>query len=267
MAKAQLMLLGTFHFVDGGLDLAKSAQDIDILSPKGQAEVELILDRLEQFKPSTIAIEAHTSRQTDIDQEYQAFCAGAFELSGNEIHQLGFKLARRLHHARVQCIDVQGRYYSPPVDLEAPNAGEAMQDFDPFRDLRAYAAAHGQQGLVDEWLLAVQAAGGRIHSDKLTRPLRDMLYDLNTEASILDTHSYYLTGPFRVGSGRAYPGVDFVTAWYSRNLRIFANLQRITQSADDRILLIIGAGHVPILRHCAIASSDYQLVEACDYLR
>lgn len=71
---------------------------------------------------------------------------------------------------------------------------------------------------------------------------------------------------FKVGEGDEYPGVDRVTAWYNRNLRIFANLQRITKQPDERILLIIGAGHLPILRHTVLASPEYQLVEVREYL-
>ena len=76
----------------------------------------------------------------------------------------------------------------------------------------------------------------------------------------------YLVDYFKLGIGDELPGVDWVTVWYSRNLRIFANLQRITETPDERILLIIGAGHLSILRHCVLASPEYDLVEVHDYL-
>jgi hypothetical protein len=63
-----------------------------------------------------------------------------------------------------------------------------------------------------------------------------------------------------------YPSADQIAGWYNRNLRIFANLQRITEVPDERII-IIGGGHLPILRHCVMASPEYNLVEVCDYLR
>ena len=72
---------------------------------------------------------------------------------------------------------------------------------------------------------------------------------------------------FKVGVGDEYIGADWATAWFNRNLRIFANLQRITERPDERILLVIGAGHVPILRHCVQASPEYELVEVQEYLR
>ena len=57
-----------------------------------------------------------------------------------------------------------------------------------------------------------------------------------------------------------------MTGWFNRNLRIFANLQRITERPDERILLVIGAGHLAILRHCVQASPEYDLVEVAEYL-
>lgn len=35
-----------------------------------------------------------------------------------------------------------------------------------------------------------------------------------------------------------------VTDWYKRNLRIFANINRVTTFPGDRVPLIIGAGHL-----------------------
>jgi hypothetical protein len=58
-----------------------------------------------------------------------------------------------------------------------------------------------------------------------------------------------------------------VSGWYNRNLRIFRNLQRITRGPDERLLLIIGSGHLPILRFVAEHSPEYVLEEPGDYLR
>jgi hypothetical protein len=132
--------------------------------------------------------------------------------------------------------------------------------------LAAFATQHGQTALMNEWWprFEREAAAGDIR--KTQQPLRDTLLAANSEASIHASHRPYLVDWFKIGAGSEYPGVDWVTAWYSRNLRIFANLQRITERADECLLLIIGAGHLPILRHCALCSPEYRLVEVADYL-
>jgi len=58
-----------------------------------------------------------------------------------------------------------------------------------------------------------------------------------------------------------------VTNWYKRNLRIFANLSRITDFGNDRILLIIGSGHLKILRGFAVDSPDFCLIDTQFYLK
>ncbi len=270
MAKAQLLLLGTFHFKDGGHDRYIPEHDIGILSPQRQAELDHVIDLLARFRPNKIAVECGADEQAVIDTQYRQYCAGTFTLTPNEVHQLGFKLAHRLGLQTLHCVDVWGRYYDPPIDVEIFAKTHTSEDFDklpdPFEALRTYAAAHGQDGIIEQWLHDLDAGGRSGDAAKMTRSLRDSFLDMNSERSLRDSHAGYLTGPFKIGVGQDYPGVDYVCAWYSRNLRIFANLQRITESPDDRILVIIGSGHIPILRHCAQSSPDHQLVEVSEYL-
>lgn len=273
---AQIMSLGVFHFQDRGLDAYKPQFDIDILSPQRQQEVTDVVERLAHFQPTKIAIERRPDRQADIDQEYRAFLDGAFPLPGDEVYQLGFQLAQRLGHASIHCVDAWGRYYEPPLDLEAYAVNRTTQglqhflaeqfNFDLFRDLTTYTREHGQEGLMAQWQTAIQKVGESGDQAKTQRTLRETLLLGNREENIWRSHHPYLVGPFKIGVGKEYVGVDYVTAWYSRNLRIFANLQRITEAADERLLLIIGAGHLPILRHCVLGSPEYALVEVQDYL-
>ncbi len=273
---AQVMLLGTFHFQDSGLNRYKAQHDVGILSEPRQREVEEVVACLARFQPTKIAVERRPDRQAEIDREYRAYLDGEFPLPAGEVHQLGFRLAKRLGHARVYGVDAWGRYYAPAIDLEQYAAnrstGELQQflaedlDFDPVRDLTAYARGHGQEQLTSEWWPYFERRAARSDEAKTRRTLRETLLLCNAEASILDEHGPYLVDWFKVGQGNEYPGVDWVTAWYSRNLRIFANLQRITGGPHERILLIIGGGHVPILRHCVQASPEYTLVEVAEYL-
>jgi hypothetical protein len=96
--------------------------------------------------------------------------------------------------------------------------------------------------------------------------LWQILREANLEENIVKRHGHYLVDRFKIGLGDEYPGVDQTTGWYNRNLRIFANLQRLTTSPDERIILIIGSGHLSILRHTVMASPEYQLAEVHDYL-
>ena len=130
-----------------------------------------------------------------------------------------------------------------------------------------YAAKHGQQNLLDQDLWDFYKRQSE-YEDKLKTQmtLTQYLLKINTPDEILQSHGQYLIGHFEVGIGDEYPGVDSKTAWYNRNLKIFANLQRIANMEGDRILLIIGAGHTPILRHSAQASPQFELIEVSEVL-
>ena len=72
----------------------------------------------------------------------------------------------------------------------------------------------------------------------------------------------------RVGLGDQYPGANWVShSWYDRNLKIYVNLTRIAESADDRILLIIGAGHVYLIQQFLEESGDYIIESPLKYLK
>ncbi|HRG27913.1 MAG TPA: DUF5694 domain-containing protein, partial [Chitinophagales bacterium] len=89
--------------------------------------------------------------------------------------------------------------------------------------------------------------------------LKDYFIYMNDDWVLDKGYGAYLTGDFKLGS---FEGADALAMhWYSRNLRIFRNLQEIVTSPDDRILLIIGAGHAGILTHLFECSNEFELVK------
>lgn len=249
---AHILLVGTFHFSDKGLDSYRPEHDVDILSKERQKELDELLDCLESFAPSRIALEFPPARHEEINEQYRKYLAGELELTSNEIHQIGFRLAERAGLGQVHGIDAARRFY------------------DPYVDPTEYAIEHGQA----ERLLTSETPWEEYytrlyqHADrhKMVHPLKEHFLFINDPRRVMLTHGHYLVGTFKAGVGTDYPGVDAKVAWYNRNLRIFANIQRITESPGDRILVLIGAGHLPILRHAAEASPEYALVEVSTVL-
>ena len=252
------MLLGTFHFHNPGHDAHKPAFTLDTFSARRQREIAEVVERLAAFVPTKVAVEPGLDYQGEVDACYRAFLArdpadeaplpSRWLTPANEIVQLGFRAARVLGHARVHCAGAPPRHYEPRPDPVAA------------------ARAIGQEHLLDRWRPRFFRMWDEADARMPRLSLREMLLGMNTEESALRGHGLYLVDAFRVGAPGEYPGVDAVTAWFNWNLRIFANLQRITEREDERILLVIGAGHLPILRHCVRASPEYELAEAVDYL-
>ncbi|CAN5736884.1 hypothetical protein BH23GEM8_BH23GEM8_22270 [soil metagenome] len=68
-----------------------------------------------------------------------------------------------------------------------------------------------------------------------------------------------------MGAGDGYVGADLVSRWYERNIRIFANLKQITVPGD-RILILVGSGHAPILRELISQDPTLVLVDPLEFL-
>lgn len=247
--KPQVMFLGTFHFADAGLDSYKPKHDVNIMTPERQQQVEALVSRLAKFKPTKVALEYRAEDDERINAKYRDYIAGKWALTSNEIYQIGFRLAKRLGHSRVYGIDVWGRNYYTDDEWNAKNAelgGDKRED--------RWAGRYTQLYEYDDEL-------------KTTIPLAAFLRYLNSPERIRVGHGAYFIRTFHVTRGSDYFGPDNLSGWwYDRNLRIFENITRLTESPHERVLVLIGAGHLPILLNAAQASPEIELVDIRPYL-
>lgn len=241
-AKAQVMILGVYHFDNPNLDYVKSNVD-DHLSAKRQAEIAEVVERLARFKPTKIALEA-VDGVTAIHKNYDAYLNGTYTLKADEREQLGLRLAKQLGHKRVYAID-----HKLDMDFEAVIA--AAQQSNDRRFLGAFQKAMSE----------IEALQKR----QASMTVREILGVHNAPSHVAMAGDLYLQIA-RVRNGDAFTGADVLASWYQRNFRIFSNLARVIDSAEDRVLVIYGAGHTAILQALVASSPDLQLVGAGDYL-
>jgi hypothetical protein len=247
--KATLMILGSHHLDNPGRDYVNFQAD-DVLSAKRQREVRQLVALLKQFRPTKIAVENTPDKDADLEKRYQQYLAGDYELSRSEIEQLGFRLAREMGHSKVYPVDWFG---DPPVDRS-------------HLDFEAFAQAHNQEALLAEALAQAQADNTQAQEIQSKGSLVDLYLYHNQPERLRAAHQIYFTLA-RIGAGNRYPGAEWVQYWYGRNLKIFVNLTRITHSNDERILLIIGAGHAWLLQQFATDSGYYQIESPLLYLK
>ena len=248
-ATAKLLILGTFHFKDAGLDDYKPEVSIDIMSEPRQTELAVVLERLAEFAPTKILIEAKQERQGVMDERYSQFLAGEFELQANEIYQVAFRLGKNLGHDRLYGVDVSGRNYQDLPDSEA------------------YALEHGQEfPQADAWSERFTELYRAEDHSKVEMTLRENFLFLNSADRLRTGHGHYVLSYLALGVAEEFPGTDSLTGWwYNRNLRIYSRILRVMEPGD-RLLLLIGAGHVPIIRHAADASPEIDLISVMEVL-
>lgn len=242
---AQIMILGTYHMNNPKYDSVIFEAD-DVLSEKRQSEISNLLVRLDEYRPTKIAIEApYKSRYWQT--RYAEYLKGNYELGRNEIEQIGFKLAKRRKLETLYSIDFPLRM-SGFLTIELEN---------PPPKPKAKTATKKKRPLSK--------------AEKLLREstIIEYLYRLNQKKSFEKNHEQYMQmmKP-NFEDSAIYYKADKVTNWYKRNLRMFSNLNRISKfNKDERVLLIVGAGHLKLLRDFADDAPQFCLVDPLPYLK
>ena len=231
--KPHIMILGTYHMGNPGLDLANVKAD-DVLTPKRQAEINEVIQVLKKFKPTKIAIEAPLNSES-VQQQYQDYRVGKFELRRNESDQFGFRLAKVMGHTKIYPVDVKGEF--------------------PFDKVMALAAQTGKQAVIDVAMNQMQGEVAKIDNSLKTGTILDTLRMMNSKTEIERGQGLYMTLS-KFATSDNYAGPDLLAEWYKRNIRISANIHALIEAPTDRILVIYGAGHNYWLQRNVLDSQD-----------
>ena len=220
--RPEILVLGVWHMAN------LVGETEDILSAKRQGEIPEVMEVLKRFQPTKIALENAFSRSDNLSNVYTDYLEAKHELTRNERQQLGFRLARELGHSTVYSIDADGDFPLPRLQDYVKARGHEME----------YDAVRSEFG---EWL---KAWDSYLASHTLLEALLYMNSD-DYEAKFM-AHDYELA---HFGEPWNWAGPDLLSDWFRRNARIYGNVLALIESANERVLVIIGAGHLPWLRH------------------
>jgi hypothetical protein len=70
----------------------------------------------------------------------------------------------------------------------------------------------------------------------------------------------------RAGLQNNFAGADGVTAWYKRNLYMYSMIQKATAPQDQHIMILLGSGHVSMIKKFIDDEQIFQVVELKDLL-
>lgn len=253
--KTKAMVLGVFHFDNPGLDSYNHKYAFNILEEKRQSELEILLSKIAEYKPTKILLEWDRIEMDSIANErFQKYLNGTLSIDDkrNEVYQIGFKIAKKMGHRKIYCSDASADWFG--VEL----------DWDTYES-EAYLKSKGQYEKSTRY--DFQSFYEQSDSLKTVQTLTEHFAMLNSPKNRLKDHQAYLTETILEGAGDNYLGADAVAKWYRRNLRIFANAYDLTDfESEERLLLIYGAGHVWQLKQLFIDSPDFEYVEPNEYL-
>ncbi|MBU5345859.1 DUF5694 domain-containing protein [Paenibacillus lautus] len=244
--KCTILLLGTYHMGNPGLDMHNVESD-DVLALKRQKEIYEVVDRLKLFNPTKIAVEALADEHEAYNNQYLSYLSGEFSLGANEIHQLGFRTAADLGHDRIY-----------PIDWNEWYGGVALGHVYEY-------AQSNMPELYQRLNSNNQEKAEALQKSMKEKTVRELLMSGNTPSAIQGDHETYMTVA-RVGDGKNNIGIDWLcNYWYRRNLIIYSNISRIS-SHQDRILVIYGSGHIHLLTQFIKESGLFLLESVEKYL-
>ncbi len=244
--KAKVMVLGTYHF--------RQEDHYDELSPENQAHIQQILTALAEFGPTKIVVEWEPARSAKTNEVYQSFLQDEFRIDTlpNEVFQLGFRMAQKMGHDSIYLFDDKTPYIG------------SLDGF-TFEKLSEY-ASQNDQGFYNRHESAIRDR--YLHNEQLIKSqnLYDNLLLRNSpEAVEVDAERMHMY-EMRVGIQKNWLGPDWLARYYQRNIRMMANVLKLTDMNKDRILIIVGANHKWVLDGLFTYTPDFELVSSYDCL-
>ncbi|UTN06428.1 DUF5694 domain-containing protein [Flavobacterium bizetiae] len=245
--KKQILLLGTFHFENPGLDVAQ-INTFNVMSDKSQKELEIITDKIKKFGPNKIFVEWNYQKQDKLDKFYNRNTDSLLHKKADEIVQLALRSAKKLGHKKLYGIDYNNTDF--PYDSLVKGMTAANQ-FDLIKK--------------NEELMKKYETDQNKKIAKYS--LTELLLDVNTKAANEDNINWYLETAIKGGKTDNFVGAYLISEWYRRNLYMYALIQKLTESKDDKIMVLLGAGHTAMIREFVEHNSEYEIVELATVLK
>lgn len=264
--RIQIAFLGVFHM--GETPDYKQGSLTDLLSPNRQQQISEVVDALSKFKPDKIFVENTPDTQPFWDNIYKNYQNGIKpterNVEYNEIYQLGIKLAQKLNlPTGVTCVNYVQPELVPGLKL-AKNKVDTLLSFyshELERKRPSYDAYFKANPSVNKALKDYLA---RYETWK-NLSIKDHLTLLNSEESVSTLHYFNITGWMDTNTN-GY-GAEFTAKEYFRNTKILQNILLRVSPSDRKLLVIIGGGHIHVLRDMLKTHPYFEVVDAATLLK
>jgi hypothetical protein len=91
--------------------------------------------------------------------------------------------------------------------------------------------------------------------------LTKLLLDLNSKKSIAEDLEWYIGTANRAGKNDNFVGSYLVSEWYRRNLYMYSLVQKLTDTKDNKVVVLLGASHAAMIREFIKYDPNFEIIE------
>jgi hypothetical protein len=242
--KIKVLNIGVFHM---GQTSDANSTEYDEAAKQSKQQIAEVNALISKFKPTIILVEDEPKDQVELMKNYELYLkdqSAKTTYDGNEIKLMGFEIGRLANVKRIYGIDHRMGYnYNQGGLAKELNAKKYFQTMMTLQQL---------ESSVD---MDVQSIG-----------LKKVLSIFNTSLAYDFLINYNADALTYVNSENGFEGVDEAAKFYHRNLRMYANINKIDMNANDRVLIISGATHAAFFQKFFSRSYVYELESVGKYL-
>jgi len=240
----EITILGTFHF--NATNDYSSVQIDSVFSDKRQKELDQLINKIKAFNPTKIMVEWEPKTKKELDKNLKEYLKNDFSLPQNEIYQIGFRLAKETGINELFPIDYQ-------MDLGDEKLVEHLNEINKFSKFEELISDINKIATVETDYL-------KSHS------ILDYFKKMNSTDNDNFNRNVYLDKLSSISNKSGNPLLEYVSNWYKRNIFIMGQIDVHLQK-NDRILVLIGAGHKPILKDLYKNRANIEYVNIQEFLK
>lgn len=237
--------VGTFHM---GFTSDATSTEFDEHNIDNIKQVHELAKQIAKFKPTIILVERVPYYNPQLATSYQNYLKDQnikFQ-SPSEIELLAFEVGRLSGTKKIYGIDYHQDYF-----YQLPFVLKNQQDSLTFKRFDTMFNENQKENLIDEEKMSV----------------KDLLW-LNNQPDYLDAMINYNADLLTTVSVNGYPiGTEQASKFYNRNLMMFANMNNIPVTKNDRIFVLMGATHTAYFKDFLRRSPKFIEVNTLDYLK
>ncbi|WP_293298909.1 DUF5694 domain-containing protein [Allomuricauda sp.] len=234
--KIRVLNFGTAHLSQ--TSDANSSQ-IDLNDPNEKADLKKLVEKIVEFKPTIICLELEPKNNDYIASTYLEYVKDQTKRLNysDELNSIGLEVARLSGTNRIYGIDSQtGFNYPSLVEIANKKVADSL------------------------YISQVMNNYKRVNALKFKEQFRT----INTREYKMETFDLYnfLATQHTTGNQE---GVDEITKFYQRNLKMFSNFNDIEMTENDRVFILLGATHTAYFDIFLENSPKFQLENPNEY--